>query len=263
MSSLRVIAVSVLVMLINVSNASACIPHFLTRVSFDNKDGNDVILNIDESMSGKKRAVYYIKDDFDGSVKILAVGLAAKNLDEKDLQAYKAHLRDALVKFINYWDDPKLKRKTSKATKEAVVKARKLLAQLKEERLTENLVEDVLNDVIAKVNNERAGKKRENHFKVYNEKGELDSKDGMTSIAKSLESQLPKGFYESAMDRTVYRGGVFGAAEDANTGCGPKTYAADIALRPEPNKLDKIPRPSDPARKHQKQRQSEDAKTAE
>ena len=231
MKSFKAFLVGVVISLMSISQAQACIADFLAKVDFHPKDGSDLVIHIEEGISGTKKAIYRYKADFDGSLKLTAIALAGKNLEESQLQALKLELRDGLIKFINYWDDPKRSKKTSKAVKQAVFEARKMLASLKENKLSEDDLERLTANVISKVNEEKSDSLRTNSFLVYNEHGKIEKEGEMTGISKSLEAQLPKGFYHSAMDRTINRS----LGEDTAS-CGGKSYAAEVLSKPRDRK---------------------------
>lgn len=227
-------------------STKACIADFGVDVDFKDKSGNDVVLYISEGISQQKSSIYYYKNDFDGSIKMVTIALAAKNLDDQQLQSLKKHVRDSLTAFIKYWDSSKLKKKTRKSTKEAVVSARKLLADLKDNKLSEDHIEYLLFDIVARIDQETAGGKRKNEFVVYDEDGNLPDKGTIASISsRTLNGQLPSGLYASAMNREVNRGGdIFGKNEGV---CGDRTYAGSVLFKaqsPKVSKADIVPPPS-------------------
>lgn len=224
------------VQLAGLSSVWACLTDFTADIQFGSKQGEVSIL-LSDTVSSKKRAIYNYKKDKDGAIGLVALTLASKNTDKKKLQSLKKPLQLSLTKFINYWSE-KPSKEIPKSVQTAIFKARKLLAKIKEDQLSENDFAFLSEEILIPFNKEKSLIKREHELLVYDKKGVIDRDAAMIGTGKTLSTQVPAGLFQSAVNREVDRGGLdFLAQEEEGESVktcsneeGLKTYAGQIIV---------------------------------
>lgn len=204
------------------AEAKACSPKFELDINVKDKEEIEYTLKDKESVDGKKVKQKKIRiSDPDGSEVLLAMNLLSEKLTASELKGYRAKAIISLEKFIVHWK--KLGHK-NKDVAQALERAKKLLAQLRDGKFDQALLQRIVKEVIKPVDVAVAEMKREGKKEEIAEfqgsqkpifKPIPQSEDVATEDEKPINNlKLYEGVKNTALNRQISRCNIFDVQKD-------------------------------------------------